>query len=84
MTLTSQKIGARIAPPGGQYSTTVSLDTLLHATGAWYQQELACNENNDSIRKSIIGSNIDIEVNEFFTHFGLCFETIHDVAASQL
>ena len=24
------------------------------------------------------------EVNELFTHFGSCFETIHDVSASQL
>ena len=37
-------------------------------------------------RKSLIGSNIHIEVRSEMnlTHFGSSFETIHDVTASQL
>ena len=36
------------------------------------------------VGKSVIGSNILIEVNERFTHFGSCFWNCHDVSAPQL
>ena len=37
-----------------------------------------------NVRKGVAGSNIHIEVNDFLTHFGSCFEIIHSVSASQL
>ena len=36
------------------------------------------------LSKSVAGSNIRIEVNDFLTHFGSCFETIPGVSAYQL
>ena len=41
-------------------------------------------ESRGNIGKSVIGSNIHIEVNELFTHFESCFWNFHDVSASQL
>ena len=46
-------------------------------TVSWNRQQIGF------IRKSVIVSNIRIEVNKF-THFGSRFETVHNVSASQL